>query len=166
MEYFCNRNPKYIIFSVKKILYNYICEICAFTTVHKNSFKIHVEQHQRGKKSHQCHICSARFNLACAVRRHIKRDHTDDPTVEKPYQCDKCNAKYAFPRSLKKHKMAAHEKNSDSLTSEGREELAKEIEDKIAMYPSIRATISIVLFTSLNSLNENGFKSPLDKIRI
>ena len=87
----------------------HICEICGFTTAHKNSLKIHTEKHQRGKKSHQCHICSARFNMACAVRRHIKRDHTDDPSVEKPYHCDKCNAKYAFPRSLKKHKMAAHE---------------------------------------------------------
>ena len=124
----------------------HICEICGFTTLHLSSLKIHTEKHQRGKKSHQCHICSARFNLACAMRRHIKRDHTDDPSVEKPYHCDKCNAKYSFPRSLKKHKMAAHEgknnietdnqkKNSDFLLDDDDDSnnqlLQKESEDKL-----------------------------------
>ncbi|CAK1592802.1 unnamed protein product [Parnassius mnemosyne] len=86
------------------------CELCDYSTCHKNCLKIHMLSHNT-TKPFACEFCDYATKYPLALNRHKSSKHqaeNEDPNGSKKeipfYKCDQCDYVSRFKSNLKSHK--------------------------------------------------------------
>ena len=82
-----------------KMLFDYKCSRCEYTSIAGYNMKRHLLVHS-GLKPYSCHRCE----YSCTAERDLRR-HVYTHTGEKPFLCDQCNYSSTQACMLKRHRM-------------------------------------------------------------
>lgn len=96
------------------------CDVCGKFFKQVNSFKLHMEDHEKGL-SHKCDFCKQIFSTSIAKVKHMTKKHNYeacemDAVKRLSYNCDDCNKIFKYEDLLIMHNMKHHREKCDEKT--------------------------------------------------
>ena len=92
----------------------YHCDICEFTTKHRQSLEDHNIAIHLQKKDLSCFQCDFKTGIKANLNKHVRKRHQEQPLIK----CDKCDYSFrGIPSDLKKHQRI-HDENRKKVKCE------------------------------------------------